>query len=143
MDIIRTFVTSQTSHQISVITDSNGDPVFRADELGRVLEMGNIHSTLSKFKEGRERGFHSVDTSQGPRQVTVLTESGVYRLLYASRKPIAEPFRHWVEDVLKSIRKTGRYDVDEHLPVEDAGANEEEKALLRMLAGELHSLVRM
>ena len=41
-----------------------------------------------------------------------LTESGVYRLIFKSRKPSAEKFQDWVTDeVLPSIRKTGSYSV--------------------------------
>ena len=39
-----------------------------------------------------------------------LTESGVYKLVFKSRKPEAERFTDWLaEEVLPSIRKTGSY----------------------------------
>jgi len=42
-----------------------------------------------------------------------LTESGVYKLIFKSRKPEAEAFQDWVTDeVLPSIRKTGKYTVN-------------------------------
>lgn len=42
-----------------------------------------------------------------------LTESGVYRLVFKSRKPNAEAFTDWVTDeVLPSIRKHGMYATD-------------------------------
>ena len=41
-----------------------------------------------------------------------INESGLYRLIFASRKPEAEKFRRWVfHEVLPSIRKTGYYSV--------------------------------
>ena len=40
-----------------------------------------------------------------------LTESGVYKLVFKSRKPEAEKFSDWVTDeVLPQIRKTGSYE---------------------------------
>jgi len=43
-----------------------------------------------------------------------LTESGVYKLVFKSRKPDAEKFTDWIADeVLPSIRKTGTYTVKE------------------------------
>ena len=40
-----------------------------------------------------------------------LTESGVYKLMFKSRKPEAEKFQDWVTDeVLPTIRKTGKYE---------------------------------
>lgn len=45
-----------------------------------------------------------------------LTESGVYKLVFKSRKPNAEKFTDWIADeVLPSIRKHGMYAVDELL----------------------------
>lgn len=42
-----------------------------------------------------------------------LTERGVYKLIFKSRKPEAEKFQDWVTDVvLPSIRKTGSYSID-------------------------------
>ena len=41
-----------------------------------------------------------------------LTESGVYKLIFKSRKPEAEKFQDWVTDVvLPEIRKTGGYQI--------------------------------
>ncbi len=41
-----------------------------------------------------------------------LTESGVYKLIFKSRKEEAERFQDWVTDeVLPSIRKTGTYNM--------------------------------
>ena len=41
-----------------------------------------------------------------------LTESGVYKLIFKSRKPSAEKFQDWVTDVvLPTIRKTGSFSI--------------------------------
>ena len=46
------------------------------------------------------------------RDVNVINESGLYSLVFQSRKPGAKKFRKWVTmDVLPSIRKTGSYNV--------------------------------
>jgi prophage antirepressor-like protein len=43
-----------------------------------------------------------------------LTESGLYKLIFKSRAPKAEEFSDWVADeVLPSIRKTGKYYVND------------------------------
>jgi len=42
----------------------------------------------------------------------VVYEPGLYRLIFKSRKPVAERFRKWVfSEVLPSIRKTGSYTI--------------------------------
>lgn len=41
-----------------------------------------------------------------------LTESGVYKLVFKSRKPNAEAFTDWIADeVLPALRKTGSYEM--------------------------------
>lgn len=45
-----------------------------------------------------------------PHQITYVTESGLYRLIFRSRKPEAEHFRRWVfREVLPAIRQHGSY----------------------------------
>ena len=45
---------------------------------------------------------------------TVISESGVYSLIFASKLPTAKKFKHWVtSEVLPSIRKHGAYSTDE------------------------------
>lgn len=47
-----------------------------------------------------------------------LTESGVYKLIFKSRKPEAEEFQCWVTDVvLPQIRKTGTYLTNQQLQI--------------------------
>ena len=44
------------------------------------------------------------------REMNMINESGLYTLIFKSRKAAAERFQQWVTcDVLPSIRKTGSY----------------------------------
>lgn len=46
-----------------------------------------------------------------------LTESGVYKLVFKSRKPNAETFTDWVADeVLPTLRRTGSYEMPKQKP---------------------------
>jgi prophage antirepressor-like protein len=50
----------------------------------------------------------------GVRQANVISEPGVYRLVFTSRKPSAERFKRWLaHDVLPALRRDGRYQVRE------------------------------
>jgi prophage antirepressor-like protein len=41
-----------------------------------------------------------------------VTEPGLYRLIFKSRKPVAKRFQRWVlHEVLPSIRKIGKYEI--------------------------------
>ena len=49
-------------------------------------------------------------TLGGSQSVIVVSEPGVYRLVFRSRKPEAERFKRWLaHEVLPQIRKTGRF----------------------------------
>lgn len=51
-----------------------------------------------------------IKTNGGPQEITIVNESGLYQLIFQSRKPIARDFSRWItSEVLPSIRKTGSY----------------------------------
>jgi hypothetical protein len=55
-----------------------------------------------------------MDTLGGEQEVTVISEAGIYRLVFKSRKPVAERFKRWLaHEVIPSIRRTGSYSVGE------------------------------
>jgi len=111
MDIVKAFTTNGL-HTDIIIKGNIDDPLFRASDIGEILEMGNIRSTLQNF-DNTEKVVHSMDTHGGKQQVTFLTEKGLYKILFKSRKPIAEQFQNWVCDVIKEIRTKGKYDLEE------------------------------
>jgi hypothetical protein len=50
------------------------------------------------------------DMAAGPREMLTVNESGLYSLIFTSRKPEAKRFRKWVtNEVLPAIRQTGGY----------------------------------
>ena len=61
------------------------------------------------------RKLHSDETltfpvRKGVRPMTIICESGLYKMIMRSDKPEAEPFQDWVtRQVLPSIRNTGSY----------------------------------
>ena len=64
----------------------------------QVVKLTNSDSRLTGFRKLNNTGENFV------------TESGVYYLIFKSRKPDAEKFANWVtDDVLPQIRKTGGY----------------------------------
>ena len=55
--------------------------------------MTNIRATIQQFDDS-EKVVNSIDTLGGSQQVTFLTEKGLYKVLFKSRKPIAENFKN-------------------------------------------------
>ena len=53
----------------------------------------------------------------GNPNITVISESGLYRILAKCNLPKCEPFENWVfDEVLPSIRKTGKYEAHPTVP---------------------------
>ena len=113
MEVVKAF-TANNMHTDIVIKGTINDPLFRASDIGEILEMGNIRTSIQYFDE-TERHVHTMDTSTGPKQVTFLTEKGLYKILFKSRKPIAEKFQNWVCEVIKEIRLNSVYDLQKQL----------------------------
>jgi len=92
----------------SVMKD--GQPWFIAKDVCDVLEHSNSRMAVSGL-DGDEKGISIVDTPGGAQEVGVVSESGLYNLVFTSRKPQAKAFRRWVtNEVLPAIRQTGRYE---------------------------------
>lgn len=88
----------------------NNEPWFVAKDVCQVLGIEKYRDTISRLDED-ERGSVLVDTLGGKQQFTATNESGLYHLIFQSRKPEAKRFRKWVtSEVLPAIRKTGRYE---------------------------------
>lgn len=67
-----------------------------------------------------EKGVSSVHTPGGYQDMVVVNESGLYAIIFKSRKPEAVRFRKWVtNEVLPAIRRTGGYGPDLSRPAEE------------------------
>jgi prophage antirepressor-like protein len=88
----------------------DGEPWFVANDVCAVLGLANPRDAIADFDDD-EKGVGKSDTNRGLRNVSVISESGLYRLIFQSSKPTAQRFRKWVtSEVLPTIRKTGRYE---------------------------------
>ena len=119
MDNIKMF----EGHEVEIFV-WNEQVLFNPYHVGRCLELRDsavkmavskmnekqvIKVTNSKVKDIDFRKLHNTGEN-------FLTESGVYKLIFKSRKPSAERFSDWVADeVLPSIRKHGAYMTQETL----------------------------
>jgi len=90
------------NNNISIIKDENNKYYFRGSDVAKALEITNIRSSIQNFTS-KEKGVRKVDTLGGPQDIIFLSSHGVYRLLYSSKKKIAEEFREWVGDILDDI----------------------------------------
>lgn len=110
MDILEAFVLNGIEHNVNILWENN-NPLFRASEIGNILEIEKIRNSILSFDDD-EKVARIVGTPGGPQETLFLTEVGLYRLIMNSRKPIAKPFQKWVSKVIKSIRETGKYELE-------------------------------
>ena len=131
MDIVKAF-NSNDLHTDIVIKGTVNDPLFRASDVGVVLDIASIRSVLRDFDES-EKVVHSMHTLGGTQEVTFLTEKGLYKVLFRSRKPIAQKFQNWVCEVIKEIRLKGIYKIQSEIKkvIEEKNEAIEEKNRIR------------
>lgn len=93
-----------------------GDPWFVANDVCRVLGLVNGRKAVGDLDDD-EKGVTISDTLGGRQEMNVVSESGMYTLVFKSRKPEARRFRKWVtSEVLPSLRRTGVYQLHDAEP---------------------------
>lgn len=104
-------------HEVEVI-EVRGKVLFNANHVADVLDIKNVRDNLKNMNNNQViRLRNSAVGLTDIRKLNnagenFLTESGVYKLVFKSRKPNAEKFTDWVTDeVLPVLRKTGSYEV--------------------------------
>ncbi|MGL5447483.1 MAG: BRO-N domain-containing protein [Rhabdaerophilum sp.] len=86
-----------------------GEPWFVGNDVCRALELRNPRSSMALLDDD-EKGVHTMDTPGGLQEMIIISEPGVYRLVFTSRKKEAERFKRWLaHEVLPALRRTGRY----------------------------------
>ena len=86
-----------------------GEPWFVAKDVCEILELEKIDSAIRELDDD-EKGTHTMSTLGGNQRMSIVSESGLYALVFKSRKHKAKAFRKWVtSEVLPTIRKTGQY----------------------------------
>lgn len=94
------------------------DPLFKAADIGRLLGINQIRKTIQNL-DSEYKVLRAGDTIKGIQDQWFLTEQGLYKVLFISRKNIAIEFQKWVFNVVKEIRSTGKFELEEKLKVKD------------------------
>lgn len=95
---------------LRTLTDEAGEPWFVAKDVCDVLELSNVGQALARLDDDEKSSITLNDGTPGNPNRAIVSESGLYALVLASRKPEAHEFKRWVtHEVLPQIRKTGGY----------------------------------
>ena len=109
---------------------ADGDEVmFVASDIAKILGYRDA-ANLTRNLDGDERDTHEVSTPSGTQNMTVLTESGLYRAILnretayvknEEAQAFVKRFQRWVtHEVLPQIRKTGGY-----IPTSESDSDED------------------
>ena len=102
------FSQERTPIRVQVI---NNEPWFVAKDVCEVLEISNNRDAVSRLDDD-EKATSVLPTQFGAKDMWLINESGLYALIFQSRKPEAKAFRKWVtSEVLPSIRRKGYFGV--------------------------------
>ena len=106
------------------VIEHEGVVLFNPYHVGKCLDMADetVRDHMRKMNDSQALLLKNSDVGlTNIRKLNnagekFLTESGVYKLVFKSRKPNAEKFTDWVTDeVLPTIRKTGGYVANDDL----------------------------
>ena len=109
------------AQQIRVVKDEQGEPWFLGMDVCSVLGLVKVEQAYSRLDSDEKATLVRQVVGLNPgRPLTIVSESGLYKLILRSDKPQAKPFQNWVTQVvLPSIRKTGGYIAGEETMDED------------------------
>ncbi|MFL8675774.1 phage antirepressor [Clostridioides sp. GD02404] len=100
------------------VFEFEGKILFNPKHVAECLEISDVNSSIRKFNDNQlvkvtNSKMHNMQFRKLHNTgENFLTESGVYKLIFKSRKEEAERFQDWVTDeVLPNIRKTGTYNM--------------------------------
>ena len=98
------------NHEIRTATDEHGEVWFVANDLCAALELENPRDALANHVDQEDVARRDTLTPGGLQKLNHVNESGLYALIFGSRKESAKRFKRWVtSEVLPAIRKTGQY----------------------------------
>lgn len=101
----------------TVVVDD--EVMFVGKDVASCLGYTNSRKAIADHVDDEDKGVTKCDTLGGSQEVTVINESGMYALIFGSKLESAKRFKHWVtHDVLPSLRKTGRYSVNQESDID-------------------------
>jgi prophage antirepressor-like protein len=90
----------------------NNEIWFVASEVCRLLDIKNTSDAVSRLDDD-EKLVSVLPIAGQNRSVSLISESGLYALVFKSSKPSAKQFRKWVtKEVIPAIRKTGSFGIN-------------------------------
>ena len=100
----------KTQHFRTVEID--GEYWFYAKDVCEALGIANGRQAVRRLDTDDIRSMEVTNNLGREAKATIVSEAGLYQLIFQSRKEGAEKFKRWVtHEVLPSIRRTGGYGI--------------------------------
>ncbi len=92
------------------VVDRDGEPWFVAKDICEILALENTSKALLSLDLDEKSDVTGSKVGSNVSKLRLVSESGLYSLIFKSMKPEAKAFKKWVtSEVLPSIRKHGMY----------------------------------
>lgn len=92
----------------------NDEPYFVGKDVAQILGYKYPADAVRNIVPETFKGVEEISTPGGKQKIVVISEAGMYKLAFQSKKPNAERFTNWIAaEVLPAIRKHGVYMTDE------------------------------
>ncbi|QYB01437.1 phage antirepressor KilAC domain-containing protein [Rhodococcus sp. USK10] len=103
--------------RLRTVVLATAEPGFVLADACKILGLSNP-TMAARSLDPADLSTAEVSSYSGQRRtVNIVNESGLYELVFQSRKPEAKKFRRWVTaEVLPAIRKTGTYSAQAQIP---------------------------
>jgi len=96
--------------EVRSIKHDNGSVWFVAKDVCDCLGIGNSRQACKRLKDKEKDSVILNDAIGRERNTTIVSESGLYKLIMQSKKAEAEEFQDWItEEVIPDVRKHGAY----------------------------------
>lgn len=92
------------------VLERGGEPWFVLSDVCTSIGIDNTRNVKTRLNSDDVNTVRITDGIRGNPNRTIINESGLYNVIFMSRKPEAQDFKRWVtNEVLPSIRKHGAY----------------------------------
>ena len=103
----------------------DNEPWFVGNDVARALGYRDLYSALRHNVDDEDKRLCPVSSTSGTQETMVISESGLYSLIFGSKLEKAKEFKRWVtSEILPSIRKNvGYIQIQEQMTPEQIVAN--------------------
>lgn len=111
-EIVKVMGTIKLGGQELDVYSSLDEPVFKASDIANMLDYsaGNVWNLLGMCEEDEKLTLTMIVAGQR-RQVSFVTEHGLYNIFEQSRKPLARRWRRLINNKIIEMRKARNLDI--------------------------------